>query len=61
MSNKARNAEAVHIHRPLITGQLRGINADIEAAITGIVAVVFGVSLLPPCNPKALWRSPRRA
>jgi hypothetical protein len=56
MSNKTRNIEAVRIHRPLATGQVR---TDVEAAVCAIINVIFGVDLLPPCNPKALWSGTR--
>lgn len=64
MSNEIRNAQAVLIHRPVITGQVRGergILPEVEAAVYGIVFAIFGVNLLPPCNPKAMWQGSRVA
>lgn len=64
MSNKQRNTEAVMIHRPIVTGQVRGsrdVPADVEAAVFGIIYAVFGIDLLPPCNPAALWQGRRVA
>lgn len=56
MSNKQRNIEAVCIHRPVTTGQVK---TDVEAAVITIVRVLTGEDLLPPCNPKALWQGRR--
>lgn len=64
MSNQIRNAQAVWIHRPVITGQVRGtrgILPEVEAAIYGIVFALFGENLLPPCNPAAMWQGKRVA
>jgi hypothetical protein len=64
MCNKKRNIEAVRIHRPIVTGQVRGtrgVRPDVEAAIVCIIDVVFGVNLLPPCNPAAMWHGKRAA
>lgn len=57
MSNKQRNAEALLIHRPVVTGQ---IATRVEAAVCGIVLAIFGVDLLPPGNPAAMWQAPRK-
>lgn len=57
MSNKVRNIEAALIYRPVITGQVGGVDADIEAAVYGIIFAIFGVDLLPPCNPATLWHN----
>jgi hypothetical protein len=64
-SNKLLNAEAVRIHRPVATGQVKpgrrpNEDAETEAAITAIVLIVFGVDLLPPCNPATLWQGRKR-
>lgn len=64
MSNEQRNIEAMCIYRPVATGQVRpsrdnGRMPYVEAAINTIVRVVFGVDLLPPCNPAALWQGRR--
>jgi hypothetical protein len=62
MSNQIRNAQAVLIHRPVITGQVRGTRGmlpEVEAAINGIIFAVFGIDLLPPCNPAAMWQGKR--
>jgi hypothetical protein len=56
MSNKARNAEAVHIHRALITGQATSV---VEAWANAMVKIIFGVDLSHPMNQAAMWR-PRR-
>jgi hypothetical protein len=64
MSNKQRNAEAVLIHRPIVTGQVRGsrdLRPEVEAAIIGIIFAIFGENLLPPCNPKAMWQGRKAA
>jgi hypothetical protein len=61
LNNKMRNAQAVHIHRPVATGQVRpgrrpNEDAETEAAITAIVLFITGEDLLPPCNPTAMWQ-----
>jgi hypothetical protein len=64
MSNKQRNIEAVFIHRPIATGQVRGsrnVRPDVEAAVCGIVYALFGENLLPPCNPTAMWHRKQAA
>lgn len=59
MNNRIRNAQAVHIHRPVATGQVKpgrpNEDPETEAAVNAIVLIIFGVDLLPPCNPNALW------
>lgn len=52
MSNKQRNVEATLIHRPVATGQAKD---NLEAVISAIVLILFGIDLLPPCNPNALF------
>jgi hypothetical protein len=60
MSNHQRNIEAVFIHRPIATGQVRGKEADIEAAVTALVYILTGEDLLPPRRPETMWRAPRK-
>jgi hypothetical protein len=57
MSNRQANIEAVRIYRPVATGQVRTTD---EAAIIAIVDVIFGVNLLQPCHPSAMWQGPKR-
>lgn len=59
MSNKQRNLEATHIHRPIATGQIRGKgrSATLEAWAIAVVAILFGINLLPPASYGAMWRA----
>ena len=55
-TNKARNAEATRIHRPILEGRVRD---DVEAVATAIVDILFGENLLPPAKVDVSWH-PRR-
>jgi hypothetical protein len=56
MSNKARNWEAVNIHRAIITGQANNVT---EAAVNWLIKALFGVDLGKPMNESLMWR-PRK-
>lgn len=52
MSNRQRNVEAVRIHRPIVSGQVR---SEVEAVVIAIVDIIFGVNLLPPMPQGVMW------
>lgn len=56
-TKRQANAEAVLIHRAVITGRAK---TRTEAAVCGIILSIFGEDLLPPGNPEAMWQAPRR-
>lgn len=63
---KNDNIIAVNVNRPVVTGQVRpnrynGFDPHVEAAVTAIVKVMFGINLLPPMSPSKMWRPRPRA
>jgi hypothetical protein len=52
MSNKARNWEAVHVNRALLTGQASSV---VEAIANWFVLTYFGVDLSNPMVKGSMW------